>query len=137
MVPGFGAIDAPLATGFTVGVVLGVLNLLASNWNARRALRLKSGADAIKVMILGFAVRLAVLALAIFTVPRSWMNAEAFVLTFMVAFFVGFAFEARILLGKTAGTAGAEDRPDGSADSRTVVDSRTVADSRTEAESQG
>ena len=107
MVPGFGTIDTPLAAGISAGAAFGVLNLLASNWTARRALRF-SAAEAIKFMILGFAVRLAVLALAIFAVPRRWMNAEAFVLTFLIAFFVGFALEARILFGRKTETAGPE-----------------------------
>ena len=105
MVPGFGTIVTPLAAGISAGLVFGVLNLL---WSARRALRFSSEAEAIKFMILGFAVRLAVLALAIFAVPRRWMNAEAFVLTFLIAFFVGFALEARILFGRKTATAGPE-----------------------------
>ena len=103
MVPGFGTIDTPLAAGISAGAAFGVLNLLASNWTARRALRF-SAAEAIKFMILGFAVRLAVLALAILAVPRSWMNAEAFALTFLTAFFVGFVLEARVLLRKGNGS---------------------------------
>lgn len=119
MVPGIGTVVTPLAAGISAGVVFGVLNLLASNWSARRALRFNSEADAIKFMILGFAVRLAVLALAIFAIPRRWMNAEAFVLTFLIAFFVGFVLEARVLFGRKTETAGpkamaASDTPGGS-----------------------
>ena len=67
---------------------------------------------------------IAVLALAIFAVPRRWMNAEAFVLTFLIAFFVGFVLEARVLFGRKTETAGPE----------TAAASDTAGESTLEAE---
>jgi hypothetical protein len=80
-------------TGILIGAGFGVVNLFLSRWTARKALRLGEK-YAVKVMVLGFLARLGLLAAVIFLVPRGWMSAEAFVLTFLVAFLAGLVIEA-------------------------------------------
>lgn len=88
-------------TGVLVGAGFGVVNLILSRWTSRKALQLGKK-YAVNVMIIGFAARLGLLAAVIFLVPRAWMDAEAFVLTFLVAFMAGLAVEASSWM-RTAG----------------------------------
>jgi hypothetical protein len=79
-------------SGVLIGAGFGVVNLILSRWTSRKAIRLGKK-YAVTVMLIGFAARLGLLAAVIFLVPRAWMNPEAFVLTFLVAFMVGLAVE--------------------------------------------
>ena len=80
-------------SGILVGAGFGVVNLILSRWTAQKALRLGEK-YAVKVMVIGFLARLGLLAAVIFLVPRDWMSAEAFVLTFLLAFLAGLVIEA-------------------------------------------
>jgi len=97
------ALDTAWWIGLTAGILLGLLNLLASHWTTRNALLLGEK-HAVMVMILGFMVRLGLLALVILGVPETWMNSTVFVLTFLAAFMAGVLLEARnVLMSKTGG----------------------------------
>ena len=89
------AIDAPHVVAVVVGIALGLLNYVASR---RTTLAASHTRHAVVVMMAGFLARLALLAAVIFLVPRSVMHAPTFVLTFLVAFLISTAFEARALL---------------------------------------
>lgn len=93
--------DGPVLRALAAGVFLGAANVWASQWVARRALR-RRPAVAVEFLLLGFLVRLGLLALVVFTVPGSWLDAPTFVVTFLAAFFLGIAVEARLLRGERA-----------------------------------
>jgi hypothetical protein len=88
--------------GVAAGAGFGFLNLTASRWTNRKALALGER-FAIPVMTGGFLARLTLLAVIVFAVPRSWMCAEAFVITFLVAFLGGLVLESRQLLNQGGG----------------------------------
>jgi hypothetical protein len=50
------------------------------------------------MMMFGFTIRLALLAAVVFLVPPAAMHPETFVITFLAAFMIGVAFEARATL---------------------------------------
>ena len=105
------ALDTAWCVGLTAGILLGILNLLASHWTTRKALLLgeKHGEkNTVSVMILGFMFRLGLLALVILGVPEAWMNSTVFVLTFLAAFMAGVLMEARNVLTAKTGGAGPE-----------------------------
>ncbi len=88
-------VDAPHIVAVVVGLALGALNYVASR---RTTLAASHSQHAVVVMMAGFLARLALLAAVIFLVPRSVMHAPTFVITFLVAFLISTAFEARAVL---------------------------------------
>ena len=106
----FGAISPAVVTGIVAGAGFGLINLLAGNWTTRKAIRLGER-YAVKLMILGFLIRLVLLAAVILAVPRSWMSAEAFVVTFLVAFVLGVVIEAKNVMIPRSRKGGTSDVP--------------------------
>lgn len=104
-------LDAAGWIGLIAGILFGLVNLLASHWTTRKALLLGEK-HAIMVMIIGFMVRLGLLAIVVLGVPETWMNSTVFVLTFLAAFMAGVLLEARnVLVSKTGGTGSGNPRP--------------------------
>jgi len=91
--------------GLSAGIVFGLINLLASNRASRKAILLGEK-TAGKVMVIGFMLRLILLAVVVLGVPASWMNPDIFVITFLAAFMVGVIMEARNVLMLNSGDRG-------------------------------
>lgn len=100
--PIVGAVDTAMGIGIGAGILLGLVSIVSGYWISRIALREGSQADSqfltTAVLFGGFFVKLAGLAVVILFVPPSWVNPVAFVVAFMITFFVTLLMQARSLL---------------------------------------
>lgn len=94
-------LDPASVRGLLVGLGLGIVNVVVGGYMTSRALR-KSVAGAVRLMLVGFFVRMVVLAGLVLWFQRGdWADASAFALSFLVFFFLFLVFEMRIVQRST------------------------------------